>query len=291
MQGGSLTHTNANVGLYGIGTVNVTGGLIYSLSSVAIGTGATGTGTVTVSGSEASWTSHSTLFVGYSGSGSLTISDGGSFSNVSTYIARNDGSDGTVAVSGAGSIWIFDNVQIGASGAGRLTVSSGGIANGVGAGTLYIGANATGTGTVDISGTGSIFKNNGRLNVGWNGTGALTINNGGSVVVNHLGIQNTSYVNMGNAASLSILDTGNTGSANITAFLGLVDGTDEIRYWNGAVWTNITAGTEGHDYSLTHHTSGDLNGYTSLIIPIPGTIVLLIVASAGLLIKKGVNED
>jgi hypothetical protein len=55
---------------------------------------------------------------------------------------------------------------------------------------------------------------------------------------------------------------------SLTQFLGLVTGTDAIRYWNHALlqWSPLTAATFGIDYTLNYITTGDLNGYTLLTV-------------------------
>jgi hypothetical protein len=67
---------------------------------------------------------------------------------------------------------------------------------------------------------------------------------------------------MSNSGKLAIY--GNAASS-ITAFLALVDGSDNITYWNGSDWSNITSATAGTDYTLAAGT-GDLAGYTVLTV-------------------------
>ncbi len=51
-------------------------------------------------------------------------------------------------------------------------------------------------------------------------------------------------------------------------FLGLIDGTDAIRYWEPAIsdWADIAGATTDDDYTLRYQTSGDLAGYTLLTV-------------------------
>ncbi len=290
MSGGSLTHGSANVGLNGTGVVNITGGAITSAGSVSIGGGGAANGTITVDGSGSSWSAGNLLYVGSAATGSLAISNGGTFSNTFSHVGRTATGNGTVTVSGAGSSWVNSSaVQIGASGTGSLSISGGGRVDTIG--TSFVGANAGSDGTVTISGAGSIWESAGQVRVGWNGTGLLTIEDGGRLQADSVSIQGggaaTGNINMGIGGLLTLgTAAGSDQSADIATFLGstLVIGTDDIRYWNGASYVDITTGTEGVDYTLTYFTTGALTGYTELeIIPEPGTMGMLIVGCAGLI--------
>ena len=89
--------------------------------------------------------------------------------------------------------------------------------------------------------------------------------------------------------------TASTSAAHPTAslddFLGLIDGTNTIRYWDAAIenWTHITTATEGEDYTLDYMTEGDLTGNTVLTVTAvaePSTLALAAIALAGLLIRR-----
>ena len=68
-------------------------------------------------------------------------------------------------------------------------------------------------------------------------------------------------------------------------FLGLVSGTDAIRYWDASLsnWADLTNATLGDDYSLEYFTEGKLMGYTLLTV---GTVPE---PSAGLLLMLGLS--
>ena len=91
---------------------------------------------------------------------------------------------GTVNVTGSTSKWTgtSDAVYVGYYGPGYLNITSGGtVSTG---GITYIGnesaASGYGSGTVTVDGSGSSWTT-GQLDVGYAGTGSLTISNGASV--------------------------------------------------------------------------------------------------------------
>ena len=259
MSGGSLTHTNANVGLNGIGTVNITGGSINSAGSVSIGGNLTGTGTVTVDGSGASWTSATTLYVGNVGSGSLTVTNGGAFTNASTYVGRLADGVGSATVTGAGSTWSSSaSCQIGATGTGELMVSLGAAVSMHGR--CDVGANIGGFGTITVSDAGStLVATNNALRVGYNGDAVLSISDGGSVItgagdftVGH-GLSSTGIVTVaGSGSSLTIDDEMIIGISS--------DSMGVLTITNGAI-VSVLGTTKTNITRLCH-----LSGSTALIV-------------------------
>jgi T5SS/PEP-CTERM-associated repeat protein len=171
-----------------------------------------------------------------------------------------------VAVNGAGSAWNNSgSLFVGYNGTGTLKINNGGtISNTDG----YIGRNSTSTGTVTVDGAGSIWTNTDDLYVGFDGQGTLTISNKGLVSVKGtLSIDGNedgaSFITMASGGKLAIY-----GDAydSISEFLGLVSGTDAIRYWDPteSAWANISQATENKNYTLDYLTDGALAGYTLL---------------------------
>ena len=103
--------------------------------TVACGTGLLGyhsgsAGTAVVDGPGSQWTASGSVFVGYSGSGALKITNGGLVSTMGYYgigsIGESAGSTGVVTVDGVGSAWTSLQLKVGNSGSGTLNISGGG---------------------------------------------------------------------------------------------------------------------------------------------------------------------
>jgi T5SS/PEP-CTERM-associated repeat protein len=172
------------------------------------------------------------LAIGQSGTGRLTIQSGGMVTDVFGAVGNLPGSQGTVTVSGAGSMWTtIGNVVVGGQSTGTVTIQNGGTVNSAGGGSVGLAVGSTGT--VMVTGPGSSWNNGpgGGLNIGSFGTGTLTIANGGMV------INNTAFTaNIGNGAgsqgTVTVTGAGSTWSnssgVNIgnlgTGTLTLVDG-------------------------------------------------------------------
>jgi len=130
------------------------------------------------------------LRVGVSGQGEVTVSGGGVLAGTGqVLIGANAGSEGTVTVSGTGSLLsTATQMHVGSSGKGALTITGGATAN---IGTfLYIGRFAGAEGTVTVSGAGSSLTSGNMIQVGSEGKGSLTIENGATV-------SNTNVVRIG----------------------------------------------------------------------------------------------
>jgi T5SS/PEP-CTERM-associated repeat protein len=184
------------------------------------------------------------------------------------FLGYASGSMGTATITGVGSKWTNSSeIRVGVSGSGSLRVEAGGQVN---SGYGYLGYNASATGTATITGAGSKWTNNGILIVGSNGPGALTITAGGLVtekgtLTTDFNGRDDSFVNLAAGGMLALW--GNADDS-LAQFLGLVSGTDAIRYWNASLasWKLLTAATLGVDYTLRYQTAGDLTGYTLLTV-------------------------
>ncbi|WP_162901409.1 autotransporter domain-containing protein [Breoghania sp. L-A4] len=117
---------------------------------------------------------------GNTGTGSLTISNGGTLASGDGHIGAAAGGTGTVAVTGVGSQWSSSGaLYVGNAGTGTLTVSdSAQVLVGTGA---AIGVDTGSSGTVAVTGAGSILSSVDEVFVGVKGAGAMTISDGGAV--------------------------------------------------------------------------------------------------------------
>jgi outer membrane autotransporter protein len=177
------------VGGLGTGTLVIQGGAMaqdgVSSGGGSIGLSAGSTGTVIVTGPGSSWINGPSngLNVGSFGTGTLTIANGGRVIDITALVSNvgnGPGSQGTVTVTGAGSLWSdIAGFRIGNSGTGTLTIADGGIVTGP---TVTIAANAGSVGTLNIgAGAGNPAAAPGTLNApsvafGGVGTGTGTIN-------------------------------------------------------------------------------------------------------------------
>jgi T5SS/PEP-CTERM-associated repeat protein len=259
-------------GYRGLGSLTISEGVAVSSSTGLLGSDAGSTGLATITGAGSNWTNRFALLVGFSGSGALRVEAGGDVTSAAGYLGSGSGSTGTASITGAGSMWISSStLYVGRHGSGALRVEAGGqVSNAFG----YLGYYSGSTGTATITGAGSTWTNSSELDVGLLGSGVLTITTGGLVSVGgSLTIDSNgggdSFVNLATGGMLALW--GNADDS-LAQFLGLVAGTDAIRYWNAGLadWAPLTAGIFGVDYTLQYQGAGDLTGYTLLTVLAPG---------------------
>ncbi len=134
---------------------------------------------------EITWENFSTVYVGYSGIGNLNITNGARSYTYGTYIGYNAGSSGKVVIDGTNSKWeIYNNnpLQVGVWGSGEVSLRNGGSLLATFGLSARIGKEAGSTGTINVDGAGSLWKNNGWLYLGDAGTGTLNVSKGGSSI-------------------------------------------------------------------------------------------------------------
>jgi T5SS/PEP-CTERM-associated repeat protein/autotransporter-associated beta strand protein len=146
------------VGGQGTGTLTIQDGGTVNSAGGSVGLSVGSNGTVTVTGPGSSWINGPSggLNIGSFGTGTLTIANGGKVTNITSFpanIGNGAGSQGTVTVTGAGSVWSNSSgLNIGNSGMGTLTIADSGVVNGP----IVIAANAGAIGTLNIgAGAGS----------------------------------------------------------------------------------------------------------------------------------------
>ncbi len=265
--------TDGYIGTGGYGTLTITNsGEVYN-QNAHIGYDG-GTGVVTVMGSGSIWTNSASLHVGSSnGVGTLNIEDGGSvYSGYSpysppitstatedTYIG-SDGGTGAVTVSGSNSVF---------SASGTFYVNNGTLAIDDGA-AVYTGGSGIssndvfhvtythigsthGSGAVSITGSNSIWVNNGALYVGYLNDGSLTIEDGATVssgfrpITNHPFTVADSFVGYLGTGVVTVTGSGSiwTNAENIHVGSALGDGTLNIENGGAVYGMGAFIGTGG----------------------------------------------
>jgi T5SS/PEP-CTERM-associated repeat protein/autotransporter-associated beta strand protein len=241
-----LGGTTISAGTLQLGNGGATG---TANSSIIVGpsTGSLGTMIIDAGGRATA----QNLIVGESGVGILAVQNGGILTDFGGFVGDLPGSQGTVTVSGAGSTWTnTDTIQVGGLGTGTLTIENGGMVNSGGGGS--IGLSAGSTGTVTVTGVGSIWRNSpgGGLNIGSFGTGTLTIANGGTVI-NDTGFAANIGNGAGSRGTVTVTDPGsmwsNSSGVNVgnfgTGTLTVADG--GIVNVNGPIVIAAKAGSIG----------------------------------------------
>ncbi|WP_172352621.1 autotransporter domain-containing protein [Mesorhizobium sp. NZP2298] len=112
--------------------------------------------------------------------GTLAIANGGTVANLTSYIGEVAGSNGTMLVTGIGSVWTTDYLRLGYQGAGTLTVADGGRVS-TGVGTVDMVRTSSGSGTLNLNGTAGargVLETNGV----WKGLDGATVNFDGGIL-------------------------------------------------------------------------------------------------------------
>lgn len=258
------------VGYLGNGTLAIEAGGQVSATRGSIGETALGIGEVKVAGTGSQWSMSDWFDVGNKGSGILMIEAGGLVSSrVASLGYGSVDSIGKATVTGAGSRWTTSQwFDVGNQGRGELIIEAGGEVNVFEGNLGYAGSDSNGIATV--TGQGSTWVNRNKLTVGNLGSGTLTIAGGGLVTVGAtLTIDHDqdgdSFLNMATGGMLALAGDAD---GSLSQFLGIVNGTDAIRYWDATLsnWSPLTAAAFGTDYTLEYLTTGDLAGYTLLTV-------------------------
>jgi len=173
------------IGWAGDANASITnGGSVTSRDTYIAGLAGT-SASLTVDGEGSSWDATGPIYIGLEGDASLNISNGGSISSVAhSYIGYETGSNGSVTVDGAGSIW--DNrgstgsaqINVGHSGTGTLNITNGGT---VFSDYVSLGFRSGSSGTVTVDGLGSNLTITEQIFVGEDSASNLIIKNGGKV--------------------------------------------------------------------------------------------------------------
>lgn len=205
---GTLWNSAAmTVGVAGNGTLDISAGGIVKSSQGDIALSAGSVGTVAVGGAgpgvgPAVWNVAGPLSVGDGGAGTLEVNFGGLINDTDGTIGKSAGSTGTAVMDGTASstpaIWTnTGTLFVGFSGKGSLTISNDAIGSGasVSDNAAYVGYQPGSVGTVLVTGPRSVWSNATTLDIGFNGTGTLTVSNGGLVAAGTL--QNPGTITIG----------------------------------------------------------------------------------------------
>lgn len=274
--GGTLTSGNVAAGLWSY-----------------IGNNSGATGQVTITGSDSKWINNGVLFVGYNGSGTLQILDGGVVNNPvnTTHIGFGVGATGYLEVSGVGSQLINGGgLRIGGedNSNGKMRIADGAVVTNQN--DADIAYHPGSTGSVEVTGPGSIWNAGNRMFIGHEGDGSLKITDGGVVTTTTkasvaAGVTSTGYVEVSGTGSRwqigTLLDIGTNGSAtmivsgggvvtsqsgNINDSIGLVEITGIGSRWDNAQALQIgsSSASVGSDSTLNITNGGivtDNSGY------------------------------
>ncbi len=246
VDGVGSTWTNSSwlfIGNVGDGSLAISNGGAVTNTVSHIGSDTGSTGVVSVDGTGSLWNSTSNLYIGNWGTASLDISNGGKVTSGDgsfgdeTHVGEELGSDGSVTVSGNGSFWDVQSfLRIGYHGTGRLDIRNGGVVD-----TEYfvaVGTLGTGNGSLTVDGIGSTLNSVGNeLHIGYEGTGDLTISNGG--VINN----RDAYIGnkIGSTGSVTVDGTGSAWNNSRNFFIG-DSGTGSVSVSNGGT-VNVSGDT------------------------------------------------
>ena len=263
------------VGDTATGTLLIDAGGTVNNDWAYVGATATGVGTVTVQGKDGSgnastWTNAGQFYVGVDAgsNGTLNILNGGVVTNgMGVLIANDNGSTGTVTVSGAGSTWDSNRIfsfQVGSGGTGTLQINNGGV---VRSGQGIIGREAGSDGHVTVTGPGSTWAPDNNIYVGFEGTGTLDVLDGAAVSTEQTGGgAATIYVGFENGGQGTVTvssSTGNTSTLSVSDDLRVgVNGSGTMTVEKGGL---VTVGdrvyiADGATSNGTLHVNGDATG-------------------------------
>lgn len=263
------------VGNNGQGALNIAdeGAVSNGQGVIAYQTGSTGD--ATVSGAGSSWTNTGALYVGYNGDATLTIENGGTVDSDQGIVGNSAGSTGGVTVTGTGSSWTNSGaLAVGFSGAGTLDIEDGGTLSFTTNGAIGDGTGSSGT--VTVTGAGSNLTGAGDLAIGYNGSGTLTLSDGGTLSADIVSLGertgSTGTLNIGAATG----DTAAGAGTVSTPLLAFGDGTGTLVFNHTDTAYGFGADISGNGTVLheagTTLFSGDSSGYTGTFHLTGGTI-------------------
>ncbi len=274
------------VGVRGTGALTLSNGGEAVNTAGSLGRDASGAGVVTVTDAGSTWTS-TDIIVGDQGAGELMILNGGEVFSQDTLIGAASSGTGAATVSGAGSLWSNSmDLTVGDAGSGALTISEGGTVTATDE--TRIGFDPDSTGTVAVTGAGSLLNTN-TLLVGYLGTGTLSVLDDAEVSASTTTIGNGTATVDGAALNSSIINVGGTGTGALAVSADGIVTADTTFVADGEVTvsgagalltsTNIALGTDS-DGVLTISDGGTVTS-DSLDLGLVGAGTVNIGAGAG----------
>jgi outer membrane autotransporter protein len=224
------------VGNDGAGTMTISGGSTVTVDDFIVANAAGSSGTATVTGTGTSLDLAIELNVGLEGTGTLDVTNGGNILaadgvRVGTYA---DGV-GTININGVNSeITNNANTRIGDDGTGTVALTNG--AHFYADLGTFIGDAATATGTLTLDGSGTYWENGGDFFVGYSGSGSVSVTNGADIVGDYVSFGR----NLGSSATVIVDGAGSTWTNTGDLYVG-EQGTADLTISNGATVSNAVA--------------------------------------------------
>lgn len=229
---------DAFIGDVGRGRLTVTSSGVFEGPQLFVGNDAGSMGEVNVSGLNSqiniAGAPNPTFYVGQEGSGALNVSAGASVVGSNLRVGNEITGNGTVQVSGAGTIIDVSQVYVGPNGKGDLTVSEGAL---VEATTMQLAKEGTGDVHVLVSGsangTPSTLRVVDRLDLGdpdnLSGAAVLDVADGGLVTIG-----DSLFFGSNNSQTVNVSDTGSSLQITGKSFIGNGVGTGTLNVMGGA---------------------------------------------------------
>jgi T5SS/PEP-CTERM-associated repeat protein/autotransporter-associated beta strand protein len=150
------------------------------------------------------------------------------------YVGYSSGSVGVATVDGTGSTWAARSIFVGNDGTGTLNITGGGTVTSASGGFVEIGRGSGAVGVVNVDGKGSTLSSSeATIFVGASGSGTLNITRGGTV-------------NSDGSDTVIGNNLGSTGVVNVDGAGSMWTGVDSVLYvglaGNGSGTLNITGG-------------------------------------------------